>query len=197
MIGLNLRKSISAGAILLLWGAASNATFARGSKDTVYTATAYSTAGTTASGQETHKHIVAADPALLPLGSRIRIRWAGRYNGEYVVADTGSKIEGKRLDIFIPHLASAKKFGRRPVKVRVIKLGEGTAADTKQSNQEVKAAVKKDVVNEIQNGAATKEDLAAAGVKTVLASEDPTKTTAPATPVTAPSSAADTTGASR
>src|SRR5947208_4347240 len=56
-----------------------------------YTATAYSQAGITASGQYTHRHIVAADPDVLPIGSRIRIRRAGRLSGEYVVADTGRK----------------------------------------------------------------------------------------------------------
>ncbi len=43
----------------------------------IYTATAYSQAGTTAAGLQTHRHIVAADPAILPAGSRIKIKHAG------------------------------------------------------------------------------------------------------------------------
>ncbi len=85
-----------------------------------YSATAYSTKGETASGDQTHRHVAAADPALLPLGSRIRITGAGRYSGEYEIEDTGGKIRGRRLDLFIPNAAEAKRFGRRPVRVRVL-----------------------------------------------------------------------------
>jgi 3D (Asp-Asp-Asp) domain-containing protein len=87
-----------------------------------YTATAYSTRGETASGELTHRHIAAADPNLLPLGSLIRISRAGRYSGEYEIADTGGKIVGRKIDLFIPNLAEAKRFGKRVVRVNVIKL---------------------------------------------------------------------------
>ncbi len=65
-----------------------------------YVATAYAVSGITASGEWTHRHVVAADPDVIPIGSRIKIRRAGRYSGEYVVADTGAKIQGRKLDIF-------------------------------------------------------------------------------------------------
>ena len=95
---------------------------ARNRVNGVYSATAYSTRGETASGEETHRHTVAADPALLPLGSRIRISQAGRYSGDYEVADTGQKIKGRKIDIFIPNTAEAKQFGKRNVRVKVLHL---------------------------------------------------------------------------
>ena len=89
-------------------------------------ATAFSQhARPTASGALPHAGIVAADPAVLPLGSRIRITGAGSYNGTYTVADTGSRIVGKHIDIYCPTLALARRFGRRLVLVRVIGIRAG------------------------------------------------------------------------
>ncbi|MGH9622401.1 MAG: 3D domain-containing protein [Bryobacteraceae bacterium] len=91
-----------------------------------YLATAYDISGITASGLYTHRHIVAADPDILPLGSIIEIRGAGRYSGEYVVADTGAKIQGRHIDIYIPTLAACMKFGVKHVEVRVLQVGKNT-----------------------------------------------------------------------
>ncbi len=87
-----------------------------------FVATAYSVTGTTASGEYTHRHVVAADPDILPIGSRIKIGRAGKYSGEYVVADTGQKIVGRKLDIYLPNTAECKRFGKKPVRVNVIEL---------------------------------------------------------------------------
>jgi 3D (Asp-Asp-Asp) domain-containing protein len=123
-----------------------------------FRATAYAQSGVTASGELTHRHVVAADPDILPLGSRIKIRRAGRYSGEYVVADTGAKIQGRRLDIYIPNERACKKFGSRLVRIKVIQMGNGTQAATKQADQ----AVKQDVANEVRKqavgNAATEDD---------------------------------------
>jgi 3D (Asp-Asp-Asp) domain-containing protein len=97
---------------------------ARSRADGRYIVTAYSTAGETASGDLTHRRIAAADPRILPLGSRIRISGAGSYSGEYTVSDTGPKIQGRKLDIFIPSAREAKRFGKRRVRVKVIELGQ-------------------------------------------------------------------------
>ena len=43
-----------------------------------YQATAYAQHGITASGEYAHRHVVAADPDILPIGSRIKIQHAGR-----------------------------------------------------------------------------------------------------------------------
>jgi 3D (Asp-Asp-Asp) domain-containing protein len=125
-----------------------------------YIATAYSVSGKTASGEYTQRHIVAADTAILPIGSVIKIKHAGRYSGEYVVADTGEKIIGRKLDIFIPSTLACKKFGRKRVSVTVIQLGDGTHESAKQSVDQVKQDVKKDVDQGVAGNAATEQDLA-------------------------------------
>jgi len=80
-----------------------------------FTVTAYCLRGRTAMGHGVRKGIIAADPRVLPLGSRISID--GSYAGTYLVSDTGGKIKGKRLDIWMPSCAEARRFGRRSVSV--------------------------------------------------------------------------------
>ncbi len=89
-----------------------------------FEATAYTIEGTTASGKQTRHGIVAADPKILPLGSRIRVSDAGSYSGDYEVADTGPAINGHEIDIYIENGAEAKRFGRRKVQVEVLQLGQ-------------------------------------------------------------------------
>jgi len=86
-----------------------------------FEATAYSIEGRTASGAHTRAGIVAADPKLLPLGTRIRLHDAGKYSGEYVVQDTGRGIRGREIDIYLADDAEAKHFGRRAVQVEVLR----------------------------------------------------------------------------
>jgi 3D (Asp-Asp-Asp) domain-containing protein len=143
--------------LLLLAGAA----LARNPADGTYIATAYSVTGTTTAGTYTHRHVLAADPDILPIGSRVRIRHAGRYSGEYVVADTGEKIVGRKIDIYIPSTAECRKFGKKRVRVTVLEVGKGTKASAQQADQ----TVKKDVAHDVQQGtvgrAATEADWAA------------------------------------
>ena len=87
-----------------------------------YTATAYSLRGRTASGKPVARGIIAADPRVLPLGTRVRIE-AGDFSGEYVVADTGGAVKGRRVDIWTPTSREAMRFGRRAVKLTVLELG--------------------------------------------------------------------------
>jgi 3D (Asp-Asp-Asp) domain-containing protein len=94
-----------------------------------YVATAYSLRGRTASGRPVAKGIIAADPRHLPLGSRVRLE-AGAYSGEYVVADTGSLVRGRRIDIWTPSSREAMRFGRRTVKLTVLSLGAKRRART-------------------------------------------------------------------
>jgi 3D (Asp-Asp-Asp) domain-containing protein len=84
-----------------------------------FRATAYCLKGRTASGGGVRRGIVAADPRVLPLGTRINIS-AGSYSGTYTVADTGGAVKGRILDIWVPSCAEANKFGRRTVKVSVV-----------------------------------------------------------------------------
>lgn len=86
---------------------------------TNYVATAYSLRGKTASGRMVSRGLIAADPRILPLGSRVRLDHPG-YTGEYLVADTGGLIRGKRIDIWTPSSREAMQFGRRTVKLTVL-----------------------------------------------------------------------------
>ena len=86
------------------------------SEATSYRATAYCLKGRTASGSNVRRGIVAADPRILPLGSRIQIH-NGSYSGTYTVADTGGGIKGRRLDIWMPSCVEAVRFGSRSVSV--------------------------------------------------------------------------------
>ena len=84
-----------------------------------YVATAYSLRGKTASGRYVSQGIIAADPRVLPLGSRVRLE-AGAWSGEYLVADTGGAIRGRKIDIWTPTTREAMRFGRRKVKLTVL-----------------------------------------------------------------------------
>jgi 3D (Asp-Asp-Asp) domain-containing protein len=144
------------------------------SKNGTYQATAYAVSGITASGEWTHRHVVAADPTVLPIGSRIKIKHARRYSGEYVVADTGAKIVGRRLDIYMPTKNECVKFGTRRVKILVVQVGDGTQAATKQADQAVKQDVDKDIAKGAVGNAATEVDWNQKGAKTVKAVESGT-----------------------
>jgi 3D (Asp-Asp-Asp) domain-containing protein len=87
-----------------------------------YVATAYSLRGRTASGRMVSRGLIAADPSVLPLGSRVRLDHPG-YSGEYIVADTGGAIRGRRIDIWTPSSGEAMRFGRRTVKLTVLSYG--------------------------------------------------------------------------
>ena len=84
-----------------------------------FTATAYSLRGRTASGAGVRRGIIAADRRVLPIGTRVRLE-AGTYSGEYVVADTGGAVRGRKIDIWMPHTSEAMRFGRRPVRLTVL-----------------------------------------------------------------------------
>jgi len=87
-----------------------------------YVATAYSLKGRTTSGRMVSRGLIAADPSVLPLGSRVRLDHPG-YSGEYLVADTGGKIRGRRIDIWTPSSREAMRFGKRTVKLTVLSYG--------------------------------------------------------------------------
>jgi 3D (Asp-Asp-Asp) domain-containing protein len=87
-----------------------------------YVATAYSLSGRTASGKRVSRGLIAADPSVLPMGTRVRVE-AGQYTGEYIVADTGGAVRGRRIDIWTPSSSEARRFGRRPVKLTVLSYG--------------------------------------------------------------------------
>lgn len=84
-----------------------------------FSATAYCLKGRTALGHGVRRGIVAADPRVLPLGTRISLN-AGSYSGSYLVSDTGGAVKGRKLDIWVPSCSEAVRFGRRSVSVSVV-----------------------------------------------------------------------------
>ena len=89
-----------------------------------FSATAYCKGTTTASGVDVRTGIAAADPTVLPVGSVLNVA-AGdaRYTGVYTVMDTGPKVQGRHLDLYMWSCHEALKFGRRDIEVTVLRLG--------------------------------------------------------------------------
>src|SRR6267143_2040392 len=94
-----------------------------------YMATAYSLRGRTSSGKPPSRGLIAADPSVLPLGTRVRLE-AGPFSGEYIVGDTGGSVRGHRIDIWTPTANEALRFGRRVVKLTVLSFGGKRARST-------------------------------------------------------------------
>jgi 3D (Asp-Asp-Asp) domain-containing protein len=78
-----------------------------------FTVTCYSLAGHTATGAPTSTDVVAVDPAVIPLGSRLVIEGVGRR----VASDTGGAIRGHRVDVWQPSAADCAAFGVRRLEV--------------------------------------------------------------------------------
>ncbi len=90
-----------------------------------FTATAYCHPGITKSGMKTREGFVAADPDVLPLGSVIHILAAGdrRYERIYTVMDTGDRVHGRRIDLYLPDCREARRFGVRQVRLELVRTG--------------------------------------------------------------------------
>ncbi|MEK4750573.1 3D domain-containing protein [Niallia sp. FSL W8-0177] len=94
-------------------------------KDVIYvTSTAYSHQDTksdfTALGYNIKKNknmkLIAVDPAVIPLGSKV---WVEGY-GEAVAGDTGGAIKGHKIDVLMPSTSKAKAWGRKTVKIKIL-----------------------------------------------------------------------------
>jgi 3D (Asp-Asp-Asp) domain-containing protein len=81
-----------------------------------FSATAYCFSGRTAMGHGVRRGLIAADPRVLKMGSRVYVN-AGQWSGTYLVSDTGGAIKGKRIDIWVPSCGEARRFGRRTVQI--------------------------------------------------------------------------------
>jgi 3D (Asp-Asp-Asp) domain-containing protein len=98
-----------------------------------FVATAFSGRGTSAAGTRTRAGTVAADTAVLPLGTRILVTGAGPHSGTYRVTDKGARVRGRHIDIFMPSRAEARRFGKKPVQVKVLQWGDGRTAYGRKS----------------------------------------------------------------
>ncbi len=89
-----------------------------------FTATAYCKGETTASGVGVRTGVAAADPQLLPVGSVVRVETPNpRYSGVWTVMDTGPAVQGRIVDLYLWSCTEALQFGRRPVRLTVLRLG--------------------------------------------------------------------------
>jgi 3D (Asp-Asp-Asp) domain-containing protein len=78
-------------------------------------AVAYSLPGRTALGIPVRKGVVAVDPKLIPLGTKLHIPGYG----PGIAADVGYAIKGRIIDLWFPTTALARKWGRRTVTITV------------------------------------------------------------------------------
>lgn len=79
--------------------------------------TAYTHTGhRTASGLQPQVGLVAVDPRVIPMGSRLYIEGYGFARA----ADRGRSIKGEKLDLFMETLGQCKSWGRRTAKVYVL-----------------------------------------------------------------------------
>ena len=78
-------------------------------------AVAYSLPGSTALGVPVRKGVVAVDPKLIPLGTKLHVPGYG----PGLAADVGYAIKGKVIDLWFPSMARARQWGRRTVMITV------------------------------------------------------------------------------
>jgi 3D (Asp-Asp-Asp) domain-containing protein len=88
---------------------------------TAYTANCKRCSGITAIGLNLKKNpnqkVISVDPKVIKLGTKVYVEGYG-----YAVAgDTGGAIKGKKIDIFVPSQKSAIQWGRKTVKVQILK----------------------------------------------------------------------------
>ena len=78
-------------------------------------AVAYSLPGSTALGVPVRKGVVAVDPKLIPLGTKLHVPGYG----PGLAADVGYAIKGRVIDLWFPSMAKARQWGRRTVTITV------------------------------------------------------------------------------
>ena len=85
----------------------------QGARTLTVTATGYSLPGHTSTGLPVGFGVVAVDPGVIPLGTRLTIPGYGAG----VAADTGTAVQGNTIDLWFPTLADAMAWGRRTVTI--------------------------------------------------------------------------------
>jgi 3D (Asp-Asp-Asp) domain-containing protein len=96
-----------------------------------FSATAYCQGFVTASGVAARNGIAAADPELLPIGSVVQIgSISPRYDGIYTILDTGSSVQGRIVDLYMWNCNEAREFGRKSIRLTVLRLGWNPRATT-------------------------------------------------------------------
>lgn len=89
-------------------------------KATAYTADCAGCSGVTATGidlrNDRSKKVVAVDPNVIPLGSRVYVEGYG----EAIAGDTGGAIKGNRIDLHVATTDAANSWGVRTVNVTIL-----------------------------------------------------------------------------
>ena len=89
-----------------------------------FVVSAYCKGETTASGVVPRSGVAAADAELLPVGSVIQVSALGpHYDGVYTIMDTGPRVHGRHIDIYLWSCTEALNFGRRSGTVIVLRRG--------------------------------------------------------------------------
>lgn len=88
---------------------------ARGERTLTVDAVAYSLPGYTASGLPVGKGVVAVDPSVIPLGTRMFVPGYG----PAIAADVGSAIKGLIIDLWFPTYEQAAAWGRKTVTITI------------------------------------------------------------------------------
>ncbi|MEH6908492.1 MULTISPECIES: 3D domain-containing protein [Neobacillus] len=88
---------------------------------TAYTANCKRCSGITAIGLNLKKNpklkVISVDPKVIKLGTKVYVEGYG-----YAIAgDTGGAMRGKKIDIFVPSYKKAIQWGRKTVKVQILK----------------------------------------------------------------------------
>ena len=81
----------------------------------VVDAVAYHLPGNTASGIPVGVGVIAVDPSVIPLGTRVFVPGYG----PAVAADVGSAVKGNIIDLWMPSTAKALAWGRRTVTITI------------------------------------------------------------------------------
>lgn len=82
-------------------------------KELTVVATEYVAGGTTATGVPAQPGVIAVDPSVIPLGTKVYIPGIGVVRAE----DTGGAIIGDRIDICVSSQAAAMQWGVRTIKI--------------------------------------------------------------------------------
>ncbi|NEU32532.1 DUF348 domain-containing protein [bacterium LRH843] len=87
---------------------------------TAYTAACSGCSGVTATGINLNNNrnmkVIAVDPNVIPLGSRVHVEGYGNA----IAGDTGGAIRGNRIDVHVPTKADASRWGRKQVKITIL-----------------------------------------------------------------------------
>ncbi len=89
----------------------------RDGKSFIATLTAYSIQGRTSSGNPTRWGVIAVDPSVIPLGSKVRI---DGFEDLFVAEDTGGGIRNDWIDIWFPNFGDALRFGIQSRRVTIV-----------------------------------------------------------------------------